>query len=167
MTPGTVVLLHGPLDRAAVWADLPELLRSYGLDVIAPDIRSGEGMQYVARAALVVAATDPSPPLLLVGHGTAGPLLPALAVAQRAAHRPVGGYLFLDAGLPVSRQAGTHAHDTPTVPVPADWPDAPCGYLQISEVHRQDARVAELRGWPVVRPDRDLVEAVLQLIESL
>lgn len=39
-------------------------------------------------------------PLVLVGHGTAGPLLPALARTQRSAGRKVTGYVFIDATLP-------------------------------------------------------------------
>jgi hypothetical protein len=39
-------------------------------------------------------------PLVLVGHATAGPLLPALARTQRATRRLVGGYVFVDATLP-------------------------------------------------------------------
>jgi thioesterase domain-containing protein len=38
--------------------------------------------------------------VVLVGHSGAGPLLPQVAQTQRAAGRAVGGYLFLDAGLP-------------------------------------------------------------------
>jgi pimeloyl-ACP methyl ester carboxylesterase len=159
MTPGTVVLLHGPLASAAAWADLPERLRSYDFDVIAPDLPDTEGLRYVARASLVVAATDPRPPLLLIAHGGAGPLLPAVAAAQRAAHRPVGGYLFMDAELPIpSRDPGTAE----------DWPDAPCGYLRISERHEDSARIAELRGWPVLRYDgTGLAEALRTLIDTV
>jgi pimeloyl-ACP methyl ester carboxylesterase len=172
MTPGTVVLLHGPLDDAAAWADLSERLSSCGLAVIAPDLPAAEGMRYVAQAALVIAATKPEPPLLLVGQGGAGPLLPALAMAQRAAHRPVSGYLFLDADLPVPAQGGAaaHSHDDTAPQAPADWPDAPCGYLRISERYEQQVKVAALRGWRVARHDagqRSLAESIRLLIEDL
>lgn len=40
------------------------------------------------------------PPLLLVGHSAAGPLLPSLGATQRAAGRRVRGYVFCDAHLP-------------------------------------------------------------------
>jgi hypothetical protein len=183
MTPGTLVLLHDPLELAAGWGPLPETLRSYGLDVVAPDVPGSEGMRYVARAALIIAATAPTAPLVLVGHGEVGPLLPSIAVAQRAAHRPVGAYLFIDAALPQIRQAPQspdHGHDghdhdhdhghrdIPEVPVPEDWPDAPCGYLQLSSAWDQQARQAELRGWPVARPDQaDLAQALHKLIVTL
>jgi hypothetical protein len=182
MTPGTLVLLHDPADTAAGWGPLPETLRSYGLDVVAPDVRGVEGMRYVARAALVIAATAPRAPLILVGHGAVGPLLPSIAVAQRAAHRPVGGYVFIDARLPRARRAPQsadpgqgHGHDhgdghpeTPEAPVPDDWPEAPCGYLQLSTAYDQEARQASLRGWPVAACEQaDVAQALHKLIVTL
>ncbi|MGI8330002.1 hypothetical protein ACRYCC_08545 [Actinomadura scrupuli] len=180
MTPGTLVLLHDPADTAAGWGPLPETLRSYGLDVVAPDVRGVEGMRYVARAALVIAATAPTAPLVLVGHGAVGPLLPSIAVAQRAAHRPVGGYVFLDARLPQARRAPQiadpaqghgHGHGgrtAPEVPVPEDWPEAPCGYLQLSTAYDQEARQAGLRGWPVATAEQpDVAQAMHKLIVTL
>nr|WP_245627659.1 hypothetical protein [Actinomadura oligospora] len=94
------------------------MLRSYGLDVVTPDIPDLDGVRYVARASLIIAATAPDVPLVLVGHGSAGPLLPAIATAQRAAHRPVGGYVFVDASLPrAARAFQDHSHATePALP---------------------------------------------------
>ena len=104
MTPGTLVLLHSPLTTAAAWGTLPDALRSRGLDVAVPQVgdddRPPYASRYVARAALEIAAREPAQPLVLVAHSAAGPLLPPLGAAQRAAHRRVGGYLFCDAGLP-------------------------------------------------------------------
>ncbi|MBA9002429.1 MULTISPECIES: hypothetical protein [Thermomonospora] len=152
MTPGSLILLHPPHATAAAWGDVPELLRSYGRDVITPDIREEGGMRYVARASLVIAAAGPTVPLVLVGQGTAGPLLPAIAAAQRAAHRPVGAYVFLDADLPVHRTPATgHGHGhapNDTAPVPADWPEAPCGYLSTTD-ETPRLRQARLRGWQI------------------
>ncbi|NED95792.1 hypothetical protein G1H11_10755 [Phytoactinopolyspora alkaliphila] len=42
----------------------------------------------------------PADPLVVVGHGSAGPLLPALARTQRAGGRHIAGYVFVDATLP-------------------------------------------------------------------
>ncbi|RAY13574.1 hypothetical protein DPM19_18010 [Actinomadura craniellae] len=152
MTPGTLVLLHAPYATAAAWGELPELLRDQGLDVVAPDVRDGSGIRYVGRAALVIAATAPTPPLVLVGRGGAGPLLPAVAAAQRAAHRQVGAYVFFDAELPRPRRGHDHVPGVEQEPqVPADWPEAPCGYLRTADRYEQEARQAELRGWPVTR----------------
>jgi pimeloyl-ACP methyl ester carboxylesterase len=36
------------------------------------------------------------------------------------------------------------------LPVAADWPDAPCGFVQLSAGYDQPARSAASRGWPVV-----------------
>jgi hypothetical protein len=241
MTPGTLVLLHNPLDRAAAWGGVPEVLRSYGLDVVAPDIPSLRGAAYVARAALIIAATAPTTPLVLVGHGEAGPLLPLIGYAQRAAHRLVGAYVFIDARLPVSRAgmngaAAGHAgqgHHGPhgesngvpqrepgsgasghgasghgasrhgasgdgasghgmsvggtspgasaapgasagpvaaAVPdPPADWPDAPCGFLATTTAFDEQVRQARLRGWSVARSDplSGLAQAVHKLVVTL
>lgn len=184
MTPGSLVLLHAPRASAASWGDLPEMLRSYGLDVIAPDVPDGDGASYVARASLIIAATAPAVPLVLVAHGEAGPLLPALALAQRAAHRKVGGYVFVDAVLPRVRREHDHDHDhehdggdPAPAPVPSDWPEAPCGYLRThadrtaadhgpSAAGREQAvRQARLRGWPVI--EHEPPAAAAQLLSEL
>ncbi|MFB4302059.1 hypothetical protein [Actinomadura sp. NTSP31] len=171
MTPGTVVLLHAPGAAAASWGDMPEMLRSYGMDVIAPDVADGAGARYVARVSLIISAAGPSVPLVLAAHGAAGPLVPAIALAQRAAHRPVGGYVFVDADLP--RPPGPHDHDMPAGP--PDWPEAPCGYLR---THADQAafpgrdetvRAARLRGWTVIEhePPAAAAQALSELIATL
>jgi hypothetical protein len=148
MTPGTLVLLHGPLATAAVWGPIPETLRSHGTDVVVPDLHQLSGDQsdarrspntgrYVARAAMEITAHLPAQPLVLIAHSAAGPLLPPLGAAQRAAHRTVGGYVFVDAEFPGPGD------------LLGDWPDAPCGYLRTSEPYELQARQARLRGWPV------------------
>lgn len=38
---------------------------------------------------------------------------------------------------------------TEPLPVPEDWPDAPCSYLQLSDAYAGPARTAQLRGWTV------------------
>ena len=38
---------------------------------------------------------------------------------------------------------------TEPLPVPEDWPDAPCSYVQLSDSYAGAARTAELRGWDV------------------
>lgn len=102
MTPGTLVLLHSPLTTASVWGLLPEKLRVHSVVVpeIVDDDRPPYAGRYVARAALEISAAGAVAPVILVAHGGAGPLLPAVAASQRAAHRLVGGYVFLDAELP-------------------------------------------------------------------
>lgn len=170
MTPGTLVLLHAPHDTAAAWGELPGRLRAHGLPVLTPDVPDDTGARYIARAALAITAADPAPPLVLGAHGAAGPLLPGIALAQRAAHRPIAGYVFVDADLPRPLR---HDHAAPQndVPMPPDWPEAPCGYLRTpaGPEHDQAIREARLRGWPTTEPAPDipLARALTDLISSL
>jgi hypothetical protein len=169
VTPGTLVLLHAPHGRAGDWGDLPEALRSSGTAVIAPEVPDGPGIRYVARANLEIAARAPAEPLVLVACGGAGPLVPGIALAQRAAHRKIGGYVFVDAELPRSPQG--HDHGDPAVAMPPDWPEAPCGYLRTaaatpSEPADRTVREAHLRGWPVTEQDLT-ADSLNALIASL
>lgn len=78
-------------------------LRNNGVHVIAPELVAGSppyAVGWVAGMARPLHAMAVPTPLALVAHGTAGPLLPALARTQRAARRAVGGYVFVDASLP-------------------------------------------------------------------
>lgn len=47
---------------------------------------------------------------------------------------------------------------TETLAVAPDWPDAPCGYVQLSSAYDRPARSAASRGWPVVPADRARTE---------
>ncbi len=111
MEPTPLVLLHSPLTSAAAWGTLADRLRAEaGVNVTAVDVgdddRPPYATRYVAAAAgQAAAALPPDRPVLLVAHSGAGPLLPPLAFARRAAHAPVAGYVFLDAALP--RPGGT------------------------------------------------------------
>jgi hypothetical protein len=167
MTPGTLVLLHSPLTTASAWGSLAVALGAY--DVVVPEVTDDDrppyAGRYVARAALEISAAGVKPPLVLVAHGDAGPLLPPVAAAQRAAHRLVGGYIFLDARLPgpgTSRPyreeevpAGVTVRDrgadffAEEPPMAQDWPGAPCGYLRTSSRHEDQAGRARMRGWAV------------------
>lgn len=180
MTPGTLVLLHAPYSRAGVWGDLPEMLRLHGLDVITPDVPDSSGPRYVARVSLIISATDPEVPLVLVAGGEAGPLVPGVALAQRAAHRKVGGYVFVDADLP-RPQHGQHDHGEMPVAAPPDWPEAPCAYLRTHDVIGipapgggrpaldQALREARLRGWVVAEqtPGTSKARTLTGLIAAL
>jgi hypothetical protein len=85
---------------------------------------------WVAHCALELARSADHAPVLLVAHGQAGRMLPALGFARRAARRKVAGYVLVDADLP---RAGVQ-----------DWPDAP-----VTFVGREGAEQARLRGWDV------------------
>jgi hypothetical protein len=49
----------------------------------------------------------------------------------------------------LARPRGRDFFDEP-LPVAPDWPDAPCGYHRLSSPYAGPARVARLRGWPVL-----------------
>jgi hypothetical protein len=103
--PGAVVVVSGPLGP---WAAGPELAARLPYPVVVAEPvadRPPYAVGWLATAARQLLAAPPlaaasAAPLLLVAHGTAGPLLPALARTQRAAGRRVGGYVFADAALP-------------------------------------------------------------------
>ncbi|MBR8740988.1 hypothetical protein [Nocardiopsis sp. MG754419] len=136
---------------------------------VAGDQTPPHGARYVALASLEVnrlVAGDAS--TVLVAQGDAGPLLGSVGAAQRAAHRPVLGYVLVDAPLPrpgsptraeIARTqglselpprpeepAGYRTEHLPTVP---DWPDAPCGYLVTDPAFAHPAHLAGMRGWQV------------------
>lgn len=109
MQPGAVVVVSGPLGPWAAGRSLAEPGRLPWPVVIAEPVadRRPYAVAWLAAAARDLLAASPASPLLLVAHGTAGPLLPALARAQRTAGRRVGGYVFADATLP---RAGSPSH---------------------------------------------------------
>ena len=106
MTPCALVLLHSPLTSAAVWGGLGQRLTASDLATVVVDVTADTAApyagRYVAQAAAQVASSGlaGSAPVLLVAHSGAGPLVGQIGFALRAAHRPVAGYLFVDAGLP-------------------------------------------------------------------
>jgi hypothetical protein len=106
--PGSLVLLHSPLSTAASWGGLPEQLRLSGYDVRVLEVRADDrppfAQRYVAYVAQRLERELPIEPVVLVGHGAAGPLLPQIGYARRSAHHPVGGYVFVNADL--ARPAG-------------------------------------------------------------
>ena len=177
MTPGTLVLLHAPGAGADSWGDVPGELRADGWSVVVPDVQE-TGHRYIARASLLIAAADPAAPLVLAARGAAGPLLPGVALAQRAAHRPVGGYVFVDADLPRPLHLHGEGSAHEELPMPPDWPEAPCGYLRThgdqpgrpgASGHDEAVREARLRGWPVAEhePPASVARSLAGLIAAL
>lgn len=78
-------------------------------------------------------------PVVLVAHGDAARLLPALSLSQRSAHRLVTGYVILDA---------------PATPAPSlEWPDAPVWWVASAAADAavvEGALSARLRGFHVL-----------------
>jgi pimeloyl-ACP methyl ester carboxylesterase len=102
--PGTIVLCHSPLTTSAAWGDLADELERRGRSTLVIDVQEDEqppyAMRYVAHAAIQLASVSRTDPVVLVGHSGAGPLLPRIGFARRAAHSAVGAYVFFDASLP-------------------------------------------------------------------
>jgi hypothetical protein len=113
----SLVLLHSPLVGVESWGALPEALGRAGVDALAVPVEGDDrppfAERYVREAVARVLAIWPRPgppapaaaaisagPPVLVAHSGAGPLLAAVGAGLRAGGRPVGGYLFCDAGLP-------------------------------------------------------------------
>lgn len=105
MIPGTLVLLGSPLLASGSWAGLPDAIERADpsvdvLEPVADDETPPFGQRYLTAVVMAAAAARPRPPLVLVAHSAAGPLLPGIGRALRDAGHHVGGYVFLDAGLP-------------------------------------------------------------------
>lgn len=180
---GTVVLLPAaelPATPFEPWKDQRSIaggLVGYGVNtyVVPPPEPADPGLDlktatahWVAHIALNLTQAQPTKPILLVAHGAAGQLLPAIGFAQKASRRPVAGYVVIDGQLP---KVGA-----------ADWPDAPVTFIRTpadsdtksvtagtlpvaGEAEPQDpARVAELRGWTVYS-NTDPVEVLRELFQ--
>jgi hypothetical protein len=102
MNPLRLVLVHSPLLGPFSWRATAEMLRAEGLHVetpACPGFSAVEGDYYPALTASLAAAIDGGGQAapVLVAHGGAGPLLPALAARLRT---PPAGVVFVDAILP-------------------------------------------------------------------
>jgi hypothetical protein len=87
-----------------------------------------------ARTCAAISALDPAPPLVIAAAGRAALQLPAVALAQRSAHRRVLEYVLLD----------------PVIPTVSDaWPDA--RVTVVCDVDSEASLQSRLRGWDVLR----------------
>lgn len=110
-----VALLAGPTDRRSYWEPVAAAWPAGAGRVVSavPDVAGHRpfGVAWVAAHASALHRTGgwgrSNAPLVLVAHGTAGPLLPALARTQKSAGRHIAGYVFVDATLP---RPGTSTH---------------------------------------------------------
>ncbi|AYY11767.1 hypothetical protein EF847_02520 [Actinobacteria bacterium YIM 96077] len=103
MKPETLVVVSGPVDPRDWWEPLTADLLAADLPITAPRDACEQapyGIAWIASIARVLHSSSLDSPLVIAGHGTAGPLLPALAGTQQVAGRHVGGYVFVDATLP-------------------------------------------------------------------
>ena len=100
-----MVLLHSPLVGVESWGALAAVLGRAGMEAAAPAVGGDEQAPFAERYVRgavdgVLRAAGPAGRPVLVGHSGAGPLLGAVGSGLRERERPVGGYLFCDAGLP-------------------------------------------------------------------
>ena len=87
----------------------------------------------------------PLGPLVVVAPASSVDFLPAVALAQRTAHRRVAAYYLID---PL------------TDPTGPEWPDAPVYLIQLTGT--TISRLPELRGWQEIRTNGiDELAAVL------
>ena len=108
------------------------------LDAITPV--DGPESALAARLCAAIDRQSPEPPLTIVAEGATALLLPAVALAQRSAHRRVAEYLLIEPDLPA-------VNDT--------WPDAPVTIVT-ADPDGWIATQARLRGWDLIdAADRD------------
>ena len=189
------VLLPPTLGTPFALTGAEKALTDIGHQPVLPEVTGDDtpphAARYVALASLEInrlVATDA--PTVLVAQGDTGPLLGAVGAAQRAVHRPVLGYVLLDAPLPrpgsptraeIARTQGLadlparaeepDAYRSELLPTVPDWPDAPCGYLLTDPAYAHPAHLAGMRGWEVrdvtAAPDtagETLAELVAELV---
>ena len=130
MTTGTVLVLpdfenrHPALRGALVNAD------DHAISITpAP----GPAAALSARVCAAITAAAPPAPLTILAFGSSALLLPAIALAQRSAHRRVAEYLLVDPEVP---------------PVTDGWPDAPVTAFLSADQDETGGR-ARLHGWNV------------------
>lgn len=96
------VLVHSPRVGPLTWEPVAERLRQRGFNAVVPVLPTGGiqplyWMQHAAAVANSLRNLSTTQSIVLVGHSGAGPFLPA---ARTQIHRPVAGYIFVDASLP-------------------------------------------------------------------
>ena len=109
------------------------------VDVAAP-------MEAKAVCAALIGA-DVTPPLVVVAHGDACQLLPAVALSLRTQHRDTAGYVLVDPDAPPST-------DT--------WPEAP---VTVVSTTQEDG--TSLRGWQVVSGEGNVANAVARVVTQI
>lgn len=135
-----VIVLPDPhwVSRDDVIASM-ELAGIGALDIDAP-------MESKAVCATLIGA-DVSPPLVVVAHGEACQLLPAVALSLRTQHRDTAGYVLVDPDAPPSTDI---------------WPEAP-----VTVVSDTQSDGTSLRGWQVVSATDGMPAGVAREVRRL
>ena len=132
MSSGTIIILPGGAAefRATLLREITDL-GGFAFSIDIPPVS-------VAPMSVLICAQlhelDPLGPLVLVAPASSVDFLPAVALAQRTAHRRVAAYYLID------------PHTDPTGP---EWPDAPVYLIQLTGT--TISRLPELRGWQEIR----------------
>jgi hypothetical protein len=103
-----LALIHSPLMGPLTWTRVAGAVAARGVPVAVPELRDDLAgrqpfwQQQAESAARALQILPTAEPLMLVAHSGAGALLPAI---RQALGRPVAGYIFVDAGLPLDGQS--------------------------------------------------------------
>lgn len=110
--PGSVVLLPSGDDpqRGALMSAMARA----GLRIVDIDLPLAGSAPFATRVCAAIHLARPASPLLMVAPAASAGHLASIALAQRRAHRQVGGYVLIDPG-----------QDAASAPGGSDWPDAP------------------------------------------
>jgi len=126
VTTGTVVVLPSEDSR---YASVRGQLLNAGFAALSLTPSPGPALTEAARTCAAIRLAAPEPPLTIVAFAGSALLLPAIALAQRSAHRVVQEYVLVDPAIP---------------PVSDGWPDA-----HVTVFSEADQRIARLRGWTI------------------
>lgn len=129
----------------ASWADRDEVVMAIertglaALDIATP-------LESKAVCAAIIGA-QVNPPLIVVAHGDACHVLPAVALSLRTQHRDTTAYVLVDPDAPPST-------DT--------WPEAP---VTVVSTTQEDGK--SLRGWTIVSAADDLAGRVARVVAQV
>ena len=143
VSSGTIIILPGGAAefRATLLREITDL-GGFAFSIDIPPVS-------VAPMSVLICAQlhelDPLGPLVVLAPTSSVDFLPAVALAQRTAHRRVAAYYLID---PL------------TDPTGPEWPDAPVYLIQLTGT--TISRLPELRGWQEIRTNGiDELAAVL------
>jgi hypothetical protein len=149
-----VLLLDQSKDTSFTGVLVTELERITGLDIVrcGDPTSTGNKRHWVANTALEIAkSTNERDNLHVVAMGDVVNVLSDIAFANKASHRGIYSYTFIDCA--------------PETILP-DWPDAPVTLIITNPLSTLGQR-AKLRGWEVLSIDRaDLPETLARTLQN-
>jgi pimeloyl-ACP methyl ester carboxylesterase len=99
----TFVLVHSPRTGPLIWSEVADALRKRRHRVVVPDLHVADRVappywqRHVEAVLSSFVGVPAESPLILIGHGDGGVLLPLIAAAS---DQPLGAVIFVDAALP-------------------------------------------------------------------